>query len=287
MRVGSLTECTIAVIGLGLMGASLGSALCGKCRRVVGVDQSGYAVETAMKRGFVDVATTCLEAGIQDADVLILATPVRKILGLIDTISLIAPEGSMVMDLGSTKTQITAKMENLPRGVQAVGGHPMCGREKSGVDAADAGLYHKSLFFLTPLKRTSEEALSMACALVQSVEARPYIIEAERHDRLVAAVSHLPYLLACGLVRIANEVAYDDTFIWQAASSGFRDTSRLAACDVSMMMDILMTNREAILWMLEAYSQNLNDFARSLERRDEGSLRQLLIAVHERRRNMF
>jgi len=278
-----LAEGRVAVVGLGLMGGSLAGALRGRCRAVVGVARRTETIEAALARGLVDRGTADLASGVRQADVVILATPARAILHTLDEIGPLLPEGCLLMDLGSTKAQIVARMAALPGHVQPLGGHPMCGKEVSGIEAADPALYQGHIFVLTPLARTSEAALVQGCALVEAIGGRPLILPPERHDRLVAVVSHLPYLLACALVGTAEATASIDPLVWGVAASGFRDTSRLAASDVTMMLDILLTNREPVLEALEDCAGQLRDLARLVDSGDEGGLRDALAAVRERR----
>ena len=278
-----LAEGRVAVVGLGLMGGSLAGALRGRCRAVVGVARRTETIEAALARGLVDRGTADLASGVRQADVVILATPARAILHALDEIGPLLPEGCLLMDLGSTKAQIVARMAALPGHVQPLGGHPMCGKEVSGIEAADPALYQGHIFVLTPLARTSEAALVQGCALVEAIGGRPLILPPERHDRLVAVVSHLPYLLACALVGTAEATASIDPLVWGVAASGFRDTSRLAASDVTMMLDILLTNREPVLEALEDCAGQLRDLARLVDSGDEGGLRDALAAVRERR----
>lgn len=226
-----------------------------------------------MRRGFIDVGTCNLAEGVEQADLIVLATPVRTILELVPQVGALAPAGCLLMDLGSTKARIVGAMEALPPHLQAVGGHPMCGKEVSGLEAAEADLYQGATFVLTPLQRTSSEALTLARELVEAVGARPLLMDAERHDRLVAAVSHLPYLLSVGLVATTEEVAAEDELVWELAASGFRDTSRLAASDVTMMLDILLTNRAAVGETLSRFADQLNAIAHLLEADDEQTLK--------------
>jgi prephenate dehydrogenase len=170
-------------------------------------------------------------------------------------------------------------MKALPPYLQAIGGHPMCGKEASGIEAAEADLYEEATFVLTPLRRTSPEALALAQELIEAVGARLLLMDAERHDRLVAAVSHLPYLLSVGLVAAAEEVAAEDELVWELAVSGFRDTSRLAASDVTMMLDILLTNRQAVGETLSRFVRQLDAIAHLLEANDEERLRNATQAV--------
>jgi len=226
-----------------------------------------------MGRGFIHWGTCDLARGVRQADLIVLATPVRTILELLPRMGSFAPAGSLLMDLGSTKAEIVKAMEALPSHLQAVGGHPMCGKETSGIEAAEANLYEGATFVLTPLGRTNSEALKLAQELVRAVGARPLLMDAQRHDRLVAVVSHLPYLLSVGLVAAAEEVAAEDGLVWALAASGFRDTSRLAASNVTMMLDVLLTNRQAIGEMLSRFAYQLNALAHLLEADDEQTLK--------------
>ena len=159
----------------------------------------------------------------------------------------------------------------------------MCGKESAGIAAADPALYRGATFVLTPLPRTAPEALSLGRSLVRATGADPLILDPARHDRLVATISHLPYLLACGLAGTAAEVAADDSTVWQVAASGFRDTSRLAASDVTMMLDILMTNRGAVQEALDTFAGQLHALARQIETGDEAALRSTLQAIQRAR----
>ncbi len=278
-----LADIRVAIVGLGLMGGSLAGALRGKCRAVVGVARRAETIETTLARDLVDRGTSDLARGVRQADVVILALPVRVVLRLLTEIGPLLPRGCLLMDLGSTKAQIIAEMARLPDHIQPLGGHPMCGKEVSGISAADPMLYRGHTFVLTPLPRTSEAALALGCALVEAVGARPLVLDPDRHDRLVATISHLPYLLACGLVGTAESVASADPMVWQVTASGFQDASRLAASDVTMMLDILLTNREAVMQALGTCEAQLRHLAHLVETGDEGGLRTVLTAIRGRR----
>lgn len=284
-----LKDARVAIVGLGLMGGSLAGALRERnaCREVWGVARRVETVMEAKRRGFINGGTCDLAGGIEQADLIVLATPVRTILELVPQVGALAPAGCLLLDLGSTKARVIEVMEALPPHLQAVGGHPMCGKEVSGLEAAEAGLYEGATFVLTPLQRTSAEALTLAQELVEAVGARPLLMDARRHDRLVAAVSHLPYLLSVGLVAAAEEVAAEDELVWELAASGFRDTSRLAASDVTMMLDILLTNRQAVGEMLSRFAHQLDTMAHLLGADDNEGLRSLMEQAKNRRERMF
>lgn len=270
-----LKDCSVAVIGLGLMGASLCLDLKSSqlCREVRGVARRTQTVLDAFFAHAVDLATNDLQTGILGADIVILATPVRTIVSTLEEIGPRLWPGALVMDMGSTKSDICAAMAHLPDGVQPVGGHPMCGKETAGFEAAECGLYRNATWVLAPLPRTSPEALALAAELAQAVGARPVLLEAARHDRLVASISHLPFLLASALTAAVAEVGAEDPTVWELAAGGFRDTSRVAASDTQMFLDILLTNRAAVLEQVDRFAQHLGALRTMLEADDEAGLR--------------
>jgi prephenate dehydrogenase len=282
-----LRNAQVTVVGLGLMGASLSGGLRGHCRQVVGVARRQETVEEALARALVDRATTDLAAGVAEADVVILATPVRVILRQLAEIAPLLPTGCVVMDLGSTKTQIVKAMDRLPAHIQPVGGHPMCGKEKSGIEVADPAIYRGATFILSPLERTTEATLELARALGEACGANPLVVEAERQDFLVATLSHLPYMLACSLVSAADQTTSADPLVWKIVAGGFRDTSRVAGSDVTMMVDILMTNHEQVTQAMRTCIAQMESLTALVENGDESTLRAKLNAIRTKRKEMF
>jgi len=283
-----LGQARVAIVGLGLMGGSLAAALgeSRACRWIEGIARRQWSIDQALRRGWIDHGTLDLRQGVSRADIVVLATPVRTIIQLIGRIGPWLRPGCLLMDLGSTKRDIVAAMEDLPPGVEPVGGHPMCGKELSGLEAAEPGLYEGAAFVLTPLECTSPAALELARELVRAVGAHPLILAAGRHDRLVGVVSHLPYCVAAALVQTAEEVGAEDDRLWELAASGFRDTSRLAASEVAMMRDILLTNREVVADLLRCYQGQIDRWLAALEAENELELERMMQALCSRRRSL-
>ena len=176
------------------------------------------------------------------------------------------------MDLGSTKKKIIAAMDELPEAIEAIGGHPLCGRETPGLTYATADLYCDQAFVLCRSRRSTPTAERLALEVIKAIGARPWFLSAERHDSLVAAISHMPYLAAATLARLAGERAEKDDQLWRASASGFRDTSRLAGTEVQLMLDILLTNKNEILKIVELYQRQLGDFKDILSDENESAL---------------
>ncbi len=283
-----LRDSTVAIVGLGLMGGSLALTLREQnaCHKIIGVTRDPRTRERAMARGILDAAGADLSLA-SAADVIVLATPVRTIIDQLARVGEVARDQAIVIDLGSTKRAIARAMEKLPLHVQPIGGHPMCGKEISGFDAADANLYHDAIFVLTPLARTSPQTISFAEAFVRSLGARPLILDPERHDKLVAVISHLPFALAAALMTTADESSREDDLVYALAARGFSDTSRLAASSTEMMLDILLTNRENVAARMRAYSRHFAELADFTEEQDEKSLRAILQNAATKRQSLF
>jgi prephenate dehydrogenase len=264
----------IGIVGLGLMGGSLALALRGRAGSLVAVEHRPDVRRTALREGIVDEAVEELTADAPSVDLLVLATPVRVILETLNRLPDLRPDGGNVLDLGSTKRAVVAAMAALPEPFSAIGGHPMCGKEMGGLASASADLYEGQTFILCPTPRTTPAVEAQVLALVAAVGARPTILEAGDHDLIAAAVSHLPYVVSAALMRSAA-----DERLWPISASGFWDASRLAGADARMMLDILLTNREAILDALGRYEVELATLRRALEREDEAALTGWLAAA--------
>jgi prephenate dehydrogenase len=289
MEVDFLAQAQVTIVGLGLMGGSLAAALStvGACRKIVGVARRQVTLATARMLRFIDEGTEDLKTGVQEADLVVLATPVRDILEKIETIGPWLKPDAVLMDVGSTKGAICEAMRHLPAHVQPVGAHPMCGKESSGLTMAEPDLYRDRTFVLVPLERTSARAFDLARELVLAVGARPLVLDAQQHDGLVAAISHLPYLLAVTLVAAAEQLDQGDGLMWELAAGGFRDTSRVAAGSIPMMLDILATNHMPILEALHQAQGQLAKIEALLQAGDLQSLRLILEAARRRRMEVY
>jgi prephenate dehydrogenase len=288
----------MCIVGLGLMGGSLALALRRARRqaedaawqaarlptRIIAVGRNSRTLAAAQSAGAIDGWTTDLAEGVAGAEVVILGAPVRTIMRLLPEIGRCADVGTLVLDLGSTKVKICATMADLPAHVEPIGGHPMCGKETAGFAAAEATLFEDRPFVLCPLARTSQMSIERATALARAIGARPLVLDPARHDRAVATISHLPYVIAVALVRAADDGG--DATTWSLAASGFRDTTRVAASDVEMMLDILLTNRPAIVERLDDFSSQLATLRAVLTESDESGLRVLLAAAQQRRASL-
>jgi prephenate dehydrogenase len=242
----------------------------GKCARLVGCDRDPNWVRLAVERGIVEQAASHAGRILPGTDLVVLATPVRSILRLIEELPELHPGRAVVIDLGSTKRQIVEAMQRLPERFDPLGGHPMCGKEKGTLENAEAELFRGAIFGLVGLERTSVEARRLAEELARAVGAEPVWLQAENHDEYVASTSHLPYL-------VANALAAGTPLESRGlVGPGWKSTSRLAATPDEMMIDVLATNRENILQALERFEERLGRMKACLKEGDETRLRMLI-----------
>ena len=238
------------IVGVGMVGGSLGRAMLsrGLVREVVGIDATLGAMEQAVALGAVTAAGDDLSA-VSGADLVILATPVNTTLRLLWELPAWLQAGAVVTDVCSTKADVVSRAEEvLPAGVTFVGGHPMAGSEKQGVTALDENLFENAIYVLTA---NESPALEKMAALVRGLGAVPLVMAAQKHDRLVAAISHLPHLVATALVSAVAGMKAEKNELLALAAGGFRDTTRVALGNPEMWQDICLTNRENILALLD------------------------------------
>ena len=243
----------MCVIGVGLIGGSLALALkeAGVVDEVTGVGRGEDNLKTALRLGIIDSYTTDPCAGVADADLVFLATPVLAIADLVKTIAPHLKPGAVITDGASVKQAVIDAIEpQLPAGVFFVPGHPIAGTENSGAEAAFATLYRERRCILTPTKNTAAEALQLVTELWRTVGSEVVLMAVEKHDRVLAAISHLPHMVAYALV--VSGSAYDryDENILEYSAGGFKDFTRIASSDPTMWRDIALTNREALIEMM-------------------------------------
>lgn len=260
----------IAIVGLGLIGGSLGLALrqAHAAQQVVGYDPGRGVGAQAQRIGAIDQAHNTLADTVRGAELIILATPVGAMQSLLqDLASMVAPN-TVITDVASTKSQVIHWAEELlPHTVFFVGGHPMAGKEVSGIEASDPKLFYKRVYCLTPTPKTSRVALNAVARIVEIVGARVRFLEPAEHDKQVAQISHLPFIASSALMQtIAASDNWDEAS--QLASSGFRDATRLAAGNPTMYRDICLTNSKAVLHALDEYLATLHLLREQIATRD-------------------
>lgn len=250
----------LTIIGVGLIGGSLARILRekGEVGEIVGVGRGAANLRQAVELGVIDRYTHDPAEGVQGADMVFLATPVCSI---VEMTALIAPHlapGAVVTDGGSVKEGVVAPCEALmPAAAHFVGGHPIAGTEKSGVEASFAALYQGKRCIITPTPRTDGRALEKVRRMWETAGSEVVLMDVAKHDRVVAAISHLPHMVAYSLVNAVDGYDRFEESILKYSAGGFRDFTRIASSDPLMWRDIALMNREAILEMMEYFSRYL------------------------------
>lgn len=260
----------VAIVGLGLIGGSIGLALrkAKAAQHVAGYDLGRGVSERARRVGAIDQPYDALSDAVRGADLVVLATPVGAMHALLQAIAPLLTPGTIVTDVASTKAQVMHwAYELLPASVAFVGGHPMTGKELSGVEAADAALFQGRVYCLTATEQTNSSAVAKVSSFVELLGARVRFMHPVEHDEQVAGVSHLPFLASITLVQtVTADASWNEAAI--LAASGFRDMSRLAAGSPEMYRDICLTNSEAITHWLDAYIASLQHMREQIAQRE-------------------
>lgn len=272
----------VAIVGVGLIGGSLGMLL--KQRElagsVVGIGRRVENLEAAQRLGAIDRYVVEAREAVGDADLVVLATPVASYARhLADWGSRLAP-GSIVTDVGSVKGTLVAQAEAaLPPGTHFVGAHPIAGKEKTGVAAGSAELFRGARCILTPTPRTNADALARVRALWEAAGATVLTMDPALHDTVLGAVSHLPHVAAFGLMTALGDLEADvesGVDLLAYGGGGLRDTTRIAASSAEMWRDILLWNRHNVVRMIEVYERHLAHLRQLIERGDGVRLEQRL-----------
>ncbi len=249
----------VLVVGTGLIGGSIALALRQGAELVVrGFDTVPANAKAAMDLGALDEVAEDLSEGVKESDIVVVATPVGEVLPTVEVLAASARPGTIVTDVGSTKSGIVLRAEAM-LGPQRpfVGGHPMAGTEGEGVGSARADLFVDALWILTPTDGTDSDAYRRVNTLVGSLGARTLALDPAEHDRLVALVSHLPYAIATALMAVAGEEA--DPRVFRAAAGSFRDVTRTAGSNPTVWRDIFATNADAVVRELDQFGAALNE----------------------------
>ena len=255
----------IAIIGVGLIGGSMGLALrrTGFEGRLVGVSRK-ETVERAMELGVIDEGWTYdeLDRALEGADLVVVCTPIKRILELLEQIPRSAAPGTLVTDVGSTKRRIVeCAARHFGDEIHFLGGHPMAGSEKAGVDAADPFLFQNAIYILVQGARIPPELLDRFTQLLQQIGAKVVELPAELHDQVVAAISHLPQMMATALVEMVGRKNEEQSCFLPLAAGGFRDLTRIASSPYAPVWeDICQTNADEIGVMIDEYVTILEDF---------------------------
>jgi prephenate dehydrogenase len=269
----------IAIIGLGLIGGSLGLGL-KKARpdlKIIGIPRREETIQQAITLGAIDEGTTDHIKGCTEADVIFVCTPIHLIVPIIREIAPHLKKGAIITDVGSSKYEIVSQAEKImPKGVNFVGGHPMAGKEKPKLEAAEADLFKDKVWILTKTSKTSSKALTELKNLITALGGKTEEMDPKTHDLVVAAISHLPLALAVSLVNTVAEHPEKDLMV-KCAASGFRDTTRIASGDPILGVDMFTTNRSSILKIISFFKKTLTRLEKSIKEENGEKIKEELV----------
>ena len=237
-----------------------------------------------MERGAVDMASADIAAVVRDADIVFLSTPVLQIVPMVKQLLPFLKPGAILTDAGSTKQYVWNGLKDiLPKGIYYIAGHPMTGKEKSGVQAADKDLFVNKCYVIVEDTGAPKEALDKVLALLRLTGANLTTLDIAKHDRCASVISHVPHVTAAALVTLLNRSAGDMDSCLKLAGGGFKDTTRIASSNSDMWADICMTNPEAIVHNLRDLQQVLGEVIDSIEQRDRQAIYDYFAAAKQRR----
>ncbi len=261
----------VAIIGVGLIGGSIGLALkrASSEIKIVGIPHREETIQEAINRKAIDEGTTDHKKGVTDADLIFICTPINLIIPILKEIAPILKKGAIVTDVGSTKTEIVSQAEKImPKGIYFVGGHPMAGKEKVKLEEAEADLFKDQIYILASTSKTSKKALETVKETIKLLNCRIIEMDPKLHDLVVAGISHMPLAIAAACINAVADAEKGKDEMKLCAASGFRDTTRVASGDPVLGVDMFTTNKKAVLKMISAFKKSLSRLEKLIKEKD-------------------
>lgn len=281
----------VAIVGAGLIGGSLGLALkkqYGSDLFVSALDSCEETCRLAVERGAADEASTDIRASIEGADIIFLSTPVLQIVPMVEKLLPFLKPGAILSDTGSTKQYVWQRLRKLlPPGIHYVSGHPMAGKEHSGIRAADADLFRHKCYVIVEDTGAPPEAIAAVRRLIEATGASVTAMDIEKHDRCASVISHVPHVAAAALVTLLNNSREDIEANLKLAGGGFKDTTRIASSNADMWADICISNPDAISQHLRDLQAILGDVVAAIGRNDRQKIHDYFSAAKQRRDNIL
>ena len=281
----------VCIVGLGLIGGSVGLAIkrSNISNQITGYARSNSTLERAIELGLVDKVEGNLKDAVNDCDLVILATPLSAFKKLVEEMSPFLKKDCIITDTGSAKLSVIEDLSGiLPSNVEFVPGHPIAGTEESGPDAGFAELFDNRWCILTPTDDNSSHAVDLVREFWESIGSKVEIMDPLHHDKVLAITSHIPHLIAFNIVGTANNLAnVTEKEVVKYSAGGFRDFTRIAASDPKMWSDIFTYNSEAVLEMLELFSNDLAKLKAAVIKKDSDLLFSNFEKTREVRKNII
>ncbi|MFQ5451667.1 MAG: prephenate dehydrogenase [Nitrospinaceae bacterium] len=281
----------ITLVGVGLLGGSL-ARVCrerGLVGSIVGFGRNSANLEQARELGVIDICAPDLSSAVENADLVVLCSPVGTIVSRVKEMLPSIKPGCIITDVGSVKAPLVRGIEALvPKTVHYVGSHPIAGGEKSGLAASSSHLFQNAKCIVTPTPQTDAEALARVSEFWQKVGMEVLTMNAEEHDYIFGAVSHLPHIVAYALMNTVGEISTKNySQITSLSGQGFKDITRIAASDPVMWRDICVSNKEPVLTLIDEFQSTLQRLKTWIEKEDAGALEQTFEMANKYRFNLI
>jgi prephenate dehydrogenase len=281
-------DMTIAIIGVGLMGGSMGLAVRERLgvEKVIGYSRTGRTLQQALELGAITDKASSIEEAVAAAGICFIATPVRTILEVLRRAHAASGPGCIITDMGSTKSSLMKALKPAEE-KRFIGGHPVCGSETAGVVNAREDLFQNATYFLTTGKGIEPSHYEKLHGLINGIGAKPTAIDPDAHDRIMALVSHMPHILANSAVNQVGSVNLDGREALLSAGPSFRDMTRVAGSNPNVWTDIFMENRSWLAQVLREHGEAISGIADALEDEDEGFIREMIVEAAGRHNRML
>ncbi len=279
----------IAVIGLGLIGGSLALSLKNISEDfiITGYDIEGEAMNIAKYRNIIDVIAKDYKEAVADADLVIIATPISKIVEVVNHVKNYLKKGAIITDVGSAKERVVKRVsEILPDGVFFIGGHPMAGSENEGILSATPELFRNTFYILTPTGTTISGPLITLHSLFTKIGAKVISMSPKEHDENVALISHLPHILSTNLVDMIDDKQEKMRNLFKLCAGGFRDMTRIAAANTKMWLDISLENKDELIKSIDDYIEYLTRFKNNIQKNNADSIKNHYMKAQKARINL-
>jgi prephenate dehydrogenase len=279
----------VTIIGVGLIGGSLAKAMkaAGLAGRITGTGRSKESLERALKLGVIDDIKEDRAQAVNNADLVVLASPVGSFEQIVREIGPRMKSGAILTDVGSVKGDLVRRMEKLlPSGMSYVPGHPIAGKEKYGVSEATESLFRGAKCILTPTKKTDATSLESVRSLWAAAGAQVLLMDADTHDRVFAAVSHVPHVAAYAMVNTVASLNTGTENYIDFSGAGFKDFTRIAASSPGIWKDICLMNRANIMEIIERYEASLSEIKKAVNTGDGAAMEKLFRNASDARKRL-
>jgi len=252
----------VTIIGLGLIGGSLARVLKERVgvSEIIAINRSLAPIKQALEDGTISHGFTDLDEYIWDSDIIFICTPVKCSIEYIDILSKNVKRDCIITDVGSTKAEIIDYINDMQKPPLFIGGHPMAGTEKTGYSSGFVHLFENAYYILSPSKTTDAASMELMIQLTKSIGAIPVVLDAQVHDRITGSISHVPHVIASALVNMVKELDSPTGEMQLLAAGGFKDITRIASSSPEMWENIISSNNEQIIQILDAFVKQLESF---------------------------